>query len=124
MSISYTTSFSDGIVFVHASGFDESVEEVKSYGMAVVAACAQTGTSLVLCDELELDYRLGIFDTYAAAEFLASQAPSISRVAIVCAERFIDDARFWENVVVNRGLTVRAFTDLEAARGWLCESPS
>jgi hypothetical protein len=31
----------------------------------------------------------------------------------------LDSASFFENVVVNRGLTLRVFTDIDTAKCWL-----
>ncbi|MFM8332326.1 MAG: hypothetical protein ACKN9T_11615, partial [Candidatus Methylumidiphilus sp.] len=75
----------------------------------------------VLCDERKLDYRLGTFDIYEAAKFLAEQVPRAAKAAIVCNAKYIEDARFWENVAVNRGLSVRVFCDIDAAERWLAE---
>lgn len=119
MAIHYTTTVTDGILRVKSSGFDESLAEVQQYGMAVIAACVQTGVSRVLCDELELQYRLSTVDTYLAAEFIAANAPSVAQVALVCNPAQIADARFWETVAVNRGLSVRAFRDTDSAMAWL-----
>lgn len=43
----------------------------------------------------------------------------MGKVAVVCNEKFVADARFWENVAVNRGLRVRMFKSLDAAQTWL-----
>ena len=39
--------------------------------------------------------------------------------AYVLEEPILDQGRFGETVAVNRGMRVRAFDSLEAARGWL-----
>jgi hypothetical protein len=124
MAINYTMTVEDGILVVNASGFDESLAEVEQYGMAIIRETLQSGVRKVLCDELDLRYRLVTFDTFAAAEFIVENAPDIAangRVAIVCSPRDIDDAIFFENVVVNRGMTLRVFNDTELARTWLSE---
>jgi hypothetical protein len=43
-------------------------------------------------------------------------------VEIVCNPKQIADARFFEDVAVNRGLTVRVFTERDAATDWLKQS--
>lgn len=87
--------------------------------MAIMQACAESGVTRVLCDERDLEYRLGTMDTYRAARLMASRAPRVARVAIVCGPSQAADAHFWETVAVNRGLTAAAFADLAAARRWL-----
>jgi len=108
---------------VVASGFDESVAQVEQYGAAIIQECVAGGYTYVLCDERELEYRLGLADTFEAATYIATVAPKVARIAIVCQPGVIADAQFWENVVVNRGLSARAFVDIEAARKWLADSP-
>lgn len=124
MAIQYSLKADGNLLIVKASGFDESLEEVEQYGLAIVEACKEGRYSRVLCDETDLEYRLGTFDTFQSAEFMASQAPKIGKAAIVCNEKFYPDARFWETVAVNRGLRVRVFKNIEAARQWLDEPQS
>ena len=121
MSIQYTTKVEDGTLFVYASGFDESLDEVQTYAMGVLTASQQHGVNRVLCDETDLEYRLGTFDTYQAGEFLSKHVPAVTKVAIVCNPRHLSDAQFFEDVVVNRGLTFRLFVDRETAMSWLFE---
>ena len=119
MSIQYSMTAKENLLLVEASGFDESLEEVEQYGMAIIRACQENKCTRVLCDELALEYRLSTFDTFESASFIARHAPHVGSIAIVCNETFIKDAQFWETVAVNRGLTVRAFKELEQARQWL-----
>lgn len=119
MAIDYILTSEDDLLIVNASGFDENLEEVLQYGMAIVNACMAGNYSRVLCNELNLEYRLSTLDTYKSAEFLARQAPKLGKVAIVFNEKFMNDARFWETVAVNRGLMVCTFKDIDSARKWL-----
>ena len=121
MSIQYTMRVDGETLFVTASGFDESLDEVQRYGMSVLSASQQHGVNRVLCDETDLEYRLGTFDTYQAGEFLSQHVPAVAKVAIVCNPRHLSDAQFFEDVVVNRGLTFRLFIDRETAMRWLVE---
>jgi hypothetical protein len=75
----------------------------------------------VLCLESELAYRLGTFDIYAAAGFIAEHAHGLKRAAVVCHPDFKADGAFWEDVAVNRGLMVRAFQDQALAEAWVRE---
>lgn len=119
MSIRHTIATEGELLRVEASGFDENLDEVKAYGAAVVAAAVEHRSRLVLCNELELAYRLTIVDLYELAKYMAELAPHIVRIAIVCKPDFSGDLRFWENTAVNRGLFVKGFHDLAAARDWL-----
>ncbi|MGB8248066.1 MAG: hypothetical protein WCE98_08665 [Chlorobium sp.] len=122
MSIRYTTKIDGETLFVTASGSDESIEDVEGYALGVIEACLRSGATRVLCDETGIEYRLGTVDTYEAGKFLASHVPRAVRIAIVCNPAFVADARFFENVVVNRGLILRMFIDPESAGRWLMES--
>lgn len=119
MAIHYTLAIEDDILVVHASGFDESLEQVEQYGLAIIQAAVQNQVTHVLCNETDLVYQLDTMDTYQAAEFIALNAPHVARVAIICNPKFILDVQFWENVVVNRGLTARFFKDADSALLWL-----
>lgn len=123
MAIRYTITTEGEMLTVEASGCDDNVEEVMAYGTAIVDAAVRAGCRRILTDERRLEYRLGTVETFECASFIARYAPHVARVAIVCSTEFLRIARFWETVAGNRGLTVRVFDDIAAARGWL-ESPS
>ncbi len=110
-------------LYVEASGFDETLEEAQAYAGAVIQRALAGGCTRVLCDERKLQYRLSTFDTYELAARTAQAVPSLARVALVCAPECFADATFYENVAVNRGLSVCAFKDLDRARAWL-EQPA
>ena len=122
MAIEYDMQVEGDMLLVTARGFDESAEEVQRYGMAIVAAALQHGCTRALCIESDLEYRLGTFDIYQAASFISEPAQHVGRAAIVCNERFIEDAHFWETVATNRGVAVRVFKNEDAARRWLEEA--
>ncbi|NTV99621.1 MAG: hypothetical protein HGA70_10725 [Chlorobiaceae bacterium] len=121
MGIHYTTNIEGDTLFVRACGFDENLEDVQNYSMGIIQACLEFDAQRVYCDETALEYRLKIVDTYEMGKFLSEAVPKIVKIAIVCNPAFLSDASFFENVVVNRGLQLRMFTDSEAARHWLFE---
>lgn len=86
--------------------------------MAIIQTCLECDAQRVTCDETALEYRLKIFDTYEIVKFLSESVPKIVKVAIVCNPDFLSDAGFFENVVVNRGLQLKMFTDVDRARRW------
>ena len=121
MAIAHQMSVEGNVLYVKASGRDESEEEVKQYGLAVIQMALAHGAERVLCEETELEYALETFSTYEAAKFIAEVAPKICRVAIVCSPRDAESGAFWETVAVNRGLNVRVTTDLQRAKAWITE---
>lgn len=122
MAITYDFMVEDNLLSVTAAGFDESLEEVQRYGLAIIQEALRHNITMILCDETRLEYRLGTFDTFQSADFIATQAPRLARIALICDPRFTQDAKFWETVVVNRGLTVRVFKEVEMAKNWLRKS--
>ncbi len=119
MAIHYTVTVNGDTLVVTASGFDENAAEVQEYGLAIIRACLQGDVVKVLCNELDLEYRLGTVDTYQAAAFISAHAPRVGQVAIVSNPKYTEDALFPEDVAVNRGLTVRVFKSVDAATRWL-----
>jgi hypothetical protein len=119
MAIDFQIALEGNTVVVKSTGYDDSLEEVQQYGLAIITACIESGATRILCDETELEYRLGTFDLYYYAMFLSEHTPRVGRAAVVCNERFFSDTQFWETVAVNRGLMVHVFTDVNSARVWL-----
>jgi hypothetical protein len=121
MGIHYDWHVDGDTLFVTASGQDDGPEEVMAYAQAVIQLGIKHGVRRVLCDERNLQYRLGTLGIFDAAEYVAKIAPRIARAALVCAPGSAKDGRFWETVVVNRGLQVRVETDYDKALSWLKE---
>lgn len=119
MTISFEAESTDGLLTVTTSGQDDNPEEVIAYGSAVIDLAIRNHASRILCDERNLEYRLGTVDTFRAAEAIAARAPKVARVAIVCKPSDFEDGKFWETVAVNRGLEARFFTDIDKARIWV-----
>lgn len=119
MAINYTIEADDGLLRVVAAGKDDNLRQVKDYGFAVLSAALSSRCTKVLCDERELIYSLGTFDSFESAKYISELAPDIAKVAIVCRPENIEDADFWETVAVNRGLHVRVFKTLAEAESWL-----
>jgi hypothetical protein len=122
MAIHFTTAVDGDTLRIKTSGFDESLAEVQECGMAIIRACQAADVTRVLCNELDLEYRLSVVDTFLVGEFISEHAPAVAKAAIVCNPKYVTEARFWETVVVNRGLQVRVFTDTDAAACWLRDS--
>jgi hypothetical protein len=121
MAIQFEFEPEGTLLFSRAWGFDDDIEDVKRYNAAVIEACAINSTEFLLLDETELDYRIGTIDIHETASACAQYAPLIKKVALVFNPKYIDDATFWEDVVVNRGMKARIFTDSEKALAWIRE---
>ncbi len=119
MAINYETHVEGDTLHVTTSGFGESLEEVKAYGEAVVAEAKKRGCTQLLLDESNLDYRINTVDIYRLANYYTNTYHSAAKVAIVTGEDNLEDAKFWETAVRNRGLLCRIFTLKEEAEAWL-----
>ena len=119
MAIHHDLTVKGDTLEARAWGFDESLEDVQSYGLAIIQACREQGVTRVFCDERELEYRLNTFEHYEAAEFIAQQVPAVAKAAIVCNPQSLPAADLYEDVAVNRGLMLRIFTDIDQAWAWL-----
>jgi hypothetical protein len=108
-----------GTLFVVATGRDDSLDEVKAYGAAVLDAAAAHACTRVLCDERGLEYALGTLDTYEYAKYIAERSPLVGKAAVACGYGSESEGAFWEDVAANRGVRVRVFNDVGAARAWL-----
>jgi hypothetical protein len=84
MSITYEIEVNGDMLRVKASGADDHLDEVKQYGIALIAAAIQNQCVRVLCDESDLQYRLGTIDTFELGQYIAENAPRIAKIAIVC----------------------------------------
>ena len=119
MAINYKTHVEGNILHVTTSGFDESLEEVIAYGEAIMAEATKHGCTRILVDERQLEYRLSTVDTYELANYYAKTFRGIAKVALVTSSENLEDAKFWETAVRNRGLFYRIFTSKEEAEVWL-----
>lgn len=119
MAIEVSFEKENDLLRVTTSGIDESIEEVKEYAMKIIDAATSFACTRILCDERYLRYKLSVTETFDYAKFVSETAPRIGKVAIVCQSAGINDAEFWENVTVNRGLMVKAFINIEDAEIWL-----
>lgn len=119
MAIQYSMHIDGDTLRVKAVGQDDNAEEVKAYGMAIIEAAVSSNCTHALCDETELVYTLGTFDTFDLAEFIAAYAPAVSKAAVVCNPEFLEDAQFFETVTYNRGLELRIFSRFDEAQAWL-----
>lgn len=119
MAIDYRIEQQERYLFVKASGFAESLEEHMAYAHAAYHAMIKTDLRLILVDEKELEYRLGTYDVFELAQDLVNTFEHSARIAVVLHPDNTRDARFFEDVVSNRGLLLRYFATFEDAESWL-----
>lgn len=123
MTIHFETSIEGTLLRCRAWGSDDNLEDVKRYGMTIIAACSDGDCDKALLDERELEYDLSITDTFKLAEYYSHQMqkllPKVIKTAIICGQESMKEAAFWENTSVNRGLYVKVFTSIDSAIQWL-----
>jgi len=112
-----------GYLHVRVTG-QNSPEAVRAYLAEIYAACVDWNIGTVLIEENLQGPGLSLFDIYqVVTERSADTWPHVRRLAFVDlnAAHRPGNNRFAETVAVNRGMNVRSFFDLEAAKAWLQE---
>jgi hypothetical protein len=86
----------------------------------IASNIGQPGQYEVLVDTRDAEATLSIHHLYELGEALANDLSlRRSRIAILTPKEEARKASFFETVAVNRGASVRAFTDFEPAISWL-----
>ena len=121
-SKSYKLTLTQKFGYVHAVATGEnSVENMKGYLEDLVRECAARGDRRVLVEERFVGPRLGMVDIFDLASSISDRARGLfEAIAYVDINAESDlNAKFGENVAVNRGLRVRVFRTVEDAASWL-----
>ena len=119
MAITAEFKVEGDVLYVTASGRDDSINDPLQYGAAIIEQALTHQSKRVLVDERELIYVIATFDLYETAKVMAENAPQVVKAALVINPAQFKDAKFWETVAVNRGLNVHLFTDIDDAKKWL-----
>ncbi len=119
MAIKYQIESRDSLLTVKAEGIDDNLQDVLSYANAVMESAVRHASKKILCDERGLEYAISMIDTYMLAEEASKFAVNCAKIAIICQEKYLKDARFYETVAANRGLIVRVTADYNNAIDWL-----
>lgn len=119
MAISFNHKVKNNVLTVFTYGVDESLEDSEKYAYDVFQLCMLNKCDRILCDERELDYSLSVIDTFLLAEYASINARGLIKLAIVCQEKYMNEAKFYETVSTNRGLTVIVTSDIDYAIDWL-----
>ncbi len=123
-AMSYEVRYTREPAFLHAvvTGTN-SKENVAAYLDEVRRECVARGCSRVLIEEHLEGPRLGVMDVFDVASEGSMRAPAqITAMAYVDVNAGGDLMRFAETVAVNRGLSVRVFSSVKAAREWLLQA--
>lgn len=121
-SKSYKLNFARKPGYVHALATGRnSVENMHAYLEDLVRECAARGDRRVLIEERFEGPRLGMVDVFDLASAVSERARGLfDAIAYVDLNAENDlNAKFGENVAVNRGLRVRVFRKVEEAAEWL-----
>lgn len=109
------------VLWVTATG-TRSLQTVLAMSQDIFAACVEKHLKKVLIDVLALEGRLPVMDAYdiPTKHFPKMRDLSvITHCAIVDLKEFEASYRFFENVAVNRGYSLRIFSNTDEAIAWL-----
>lgn len=121
MAYDLTIEKKDDVLWVKATG-TRSIETVLAVSKDVLAACVEKRVKKVLIDVRGMEGRLSTMDAFEITDqrFPKMRDRSvITHNAIVDLKEFEDSYRFFENLAVNRGFTLRIFSAPEDAAEWL-----
>lgn len=119
MSIQATYTLTNERMLVEASGINESAEQLFAFVREMNAKAEAANVYKVLCDERNLDYKVSILLLLELGKETATLTEFLNKVAIVVKPRYIEDGKFYENVVRNHGGHILVTTDYAEAEQWL-----
>ena len=102
-----------------STGSCEDLAQLKEYVLAVHNATISSGQTKILVEETRLEYKISTLDTFDSGRFVSQLSPKPHKIAVVCNPDGWSDAKFWETVAVNRGVSVQVFRDLDSAEAWI-----
>ncbi len=99
---------------------EETLRNVMATWKKIARVCNEQGYRKVL-SEARMRGKVKLIDIYAFGTlFKETGVPLGLKIAVVCPEERVNDCRFAETVIYNRGLAkARVFTDLDEARAWI-----
>jgi hypothetical protein len=95
------------------------LESYKECISRMVAQCLQDNIHKVLADLTRVSVRIPVFDLYELGRHftMIPGCQTIKYAFVVRAEIMYED-NFFENLMVNRGLEIKRFTDFDEALRW------
>ena len=119
----YAVTFEEHEAYLVARVAGENTpESLRAYLADIYKACIRTGQSSVLIEENLDGPPLEPIDVYEVLkESSARTSPVVRKIAYVdvSSRHSATNPRLGETVARNRGVNVRVFPDVEAAREWL-----
>ncbi len=119
MSIHATYTLTNQCMIVEASGINESAEQLFAFVREMNAQAEAANVYKVLCDERNLDNKVSILLLLELGKETATLTEFLKKVAIVIQPRYMEDGKFYENVVRNHGGQILVTTDYAEAERWL-----
>jgi hypothetical protein len=109
----------NGVMHVRLSGTlpASAIGQRTNAFQPLIDACAAQNCNKALVDARDLHVQFNTVDLYHAGKDAASLANLHLRTALVAREDMLNT--FFEDVVFNRGGSLRVFTSTEAALAWL-----
>lgn len=113
-------SISDKGSYLLVEFFGEfSVEAGKQCVDRMAEACEKQSHSKVLLDCRRMTGSMPILDRFQVAQYGAIKGRQLMQLALLNREDVVLPDNFVENVAVNRGMTMKVFTNLNEAVSWL-----
>jgi SpoIIAA-like len=98
------------------------ITAAKKYVPILREAMATHKCHRLLNDMRQADLAVSLVEYFRAPHQPFDALPPDARRAIVTSEKAARDLGFFETVSVNRGQTVKVFTDMDEAKHWLMEN--
>jgi len=100
----------------------DSVAQIITWVESIFVYSTEQGVSHLIIDTREYSERFSVTGYMEIGKYAALKKPvSLKKVANITAERNVSHDRFFENVVRNRGINYKYFTDYDQALIWLRE---
>ena len=111
-----SSSVNEGILEITVTG-EVTKNTIEKLAIEAAVIIIEKGLKDVLVDVCALKGRLGIMDTYS---FVRSpfERPRVN-CAVVDLPEHAEYLKFLETTALNAGLSLKCFTDIDAARDWI-----
>jgi len=96
-------------------------EKLEEYALEVAEAAKEHGCRRILNDLRKAEVRFSTTEIIEIPGFLETTGIDRSWKRAVVVSQSLEDYRFYETTALNRGYTVKIFTDLTEARDWLTQ---
>jgi hypothetical protein len=97
-----------------------TIDEILGQIEPILAECLKQKKDLLLLDWSELAPKpISTFDRYRLGSIAVRFSGKLAKIATVVPPTMIDPEKFGEQVARNRGINIRAFSDLDKACQWL-----